>query len=129
MVPRGAPTCQGNLRTRLFPPRRICPFTHNLRIPALPFGRPSRHSLLSTTKGHPSKVHIRAYLVLPPGEAFANFLQHLKVTVLPVLVGTPLGQTHAESALKGTKGEELAILVGAYGDLGGDSEDRKEMKV
>lgn len=55
MEPGGAPTCQGNLRTRVFSPRRICPFTHNLRVPALPFGRPSRHSRLSTTKGHPSK--------------------------------------------------------------------------
>lgn len=47
-------------------------------------------------------------------------------------MGTPLGQTHAENGLEGTKGEdreELAILVGAYGDLGGDSGDREEIKV
>lgn len=32
-------------------------------------------------KRSPFQVHIRAYLVLPPGEASANFLQHLKVTL------------------------------------------------
>lgn len=78
-------------------------------------------------------MHIRAYLVLPPGEAFANFLQHLKVTLYsPSRWAHPLGQTLAETGPEGTKGEdrkELAMLVGACGDLGGDSGDREDMKV
>lgn len=77
-------------------------------------------------------MHIRASPVLPL-EGFANFLQHLKVTLYSKSWwANPLRWTCTETGLEGTKGEDrkkLAILVGAYGDLGGDSGDREETKV